>query len=197
MFNRSRIVMMNAMDDAIVRARVGELPAFAEFSTLGKFLFTFRRFVAATHNKTLVGTWNREGARGMATLMAYQYPLAMMATAANNVISGKAFSDPDTMAPNKLAGQALNYLGAIGFASEFTGVLTGQQRSFGAPGLLFLDRAYGVAGAATSAAGGVLTGDTEQAVSGARKAAGNIIQAIPLISIVPGVRALNEAVKGD
>lgn len=196
-FNRSRIVMMNAMDDAIVRARVGELPAFAEFSTLGKFLFTFRRFVAATHNKTLVGTWNREGARGMATLMAYQYPLAMMATAANNVISGKAFSDPETMAPNKLAGQALNYLGAIGFASEFTGVLTGQQRSFGAPGLLFLDRAYGVAGAATNAAGGVLTGDADQAISGARKAAGNVIQAIPLISIVPGVRALNEAVKGE
>ncbi|QBZ71550.1 internal virion protein [Escherichia phage Lidtsur] len=196
-FNRTRTVMMNAMDDAIVRARVGELPAFAEFSTLGKFLFTFRRFVAATHNKTLVGTWNRDGARGMATLMAYQFPLAMMATAANNVISGKAFKDPTTMTPGKLAGQALNYIGAIGFASEFTGVLTGQQRSFGAPGLLFLDRMYGVAGATTGAAGNLLTGDTDQAVNDARRAAGNIIQALPLISIVPGVRALNEAVKGE
>lgn len=194
-FNRSRIVMMNAMDDAIVRARVGELPAFAEFSTLGKFLFTFRRFVAATHNKTLVGTWKRDGARGMATLMAYQYPLAMMATAANNIISGKGFDDKRPI--TALAGQALNYLGAIGFASEFTGVLTGQQRSFGAPGLLFLDRMYGIAGATTATAGDLLTGDVDQAGHDARKAAGNIIQALPLISIVPGVRALNEAVKGD
>lgn len=194
-FNRSRIVMMNAMDDAIVRARVGELPAFAEFSTLGKFLFTFRRFVAATHNKTLVGTWNREGARGMATLMAYQYPLAMMATAANNVISGKGFDDKRPI--GALAGQALNYLGAIGFASEFTGVLTGQQRSFGAPGLLFLDRMYGIAGATAATGGSLLSGDIDQAGHDARKAAGNIIQALPLISIVPGVRALNEAVKGE
>lgn len=192
-FNRSRVVMINAMDDAIVRARVGELPAFAEFSTLGKFLFTFRRFVAATHNKTLVGTWNREGARGMATLMAYQYPLAMMATAANNVISGKGFDDKRPI--TALAGQALNYLGAIGFASEFTGVLTGQQRSFGAPGLLFLDRAYGVAGAASSAATSVVAGDLEQAGHDARKAAGNVLLALPLLSIVPGVRALSEATK--
>lgn len=194
-FNRTRNVMMSAMDDAIVRARIGELPAFAEFSTLGKFLFTFRRFVAATHNKTLMGTYNRDGARGMATLMAYQYPLAMMATAANNVISGKGFDDKRPI--GALAAQALNYLGAIGLASEFTGVLTGQQRSFGAPGLLFLDRAYGVAGAASSAAKSVVTGDFEQAGHDARKAAGNTLLALPLISIVPGVRALNEAVKGD
>ena len=187
--------MMNAMDDAIVRARVGELPAFAEFSTLGKFLFTFRRFVAATHNKTLVGTWNREGARGMATLMAYQYPLAMMATAANNVISGKGFDDKRPI--GALAGQALNYLGAIGFASEFTGVLTGQQRSFGAPGLLFLDRVYGVAGNAASAGRHALQGDGDKVANDARQAAGNVLQALPLISIVPGVRALSEAVKGN
>jgi hypothetical protein len=194
-FNRARVVMINAMDDAIVRARLGEIPAFAEFSTLGKFLFTFRRFVAATHNKTLVNTLNRDGVLGMATLMAYQYPLAFLATAANNVISGKGF-DPQSPI-TATAGQALNYLGAIGFASEFTGVLTGQQRSFGAPGLLFLDRVYGVAGNVASAGRHALQGDGEKVAQDARQAAGNTLQALPLLSIVPGVRALTEAVKGD
>lgn len=192
-FNKARTVMINAMDDAIVRARLGELPAFAEFSTLGKFLFTFRRFVAATHNKTLVGTMTRDGALGMATLMAYQFPLAMMATAANNVISGKGFDDKRPIA--SLAGQAINYMGAIGFASEFTGVLSGQQRSFGAPGLLFLDRMYGIAGNAASAGRHAVTGDTDKLGNDLRQATGNTIAAIPLLSIVPGVRALTNAVK--
>ncbi|MES8785772.1 hypothetical protein U6R20_12270, partial [Cutibacterium acnes] len=193
--NRARVVMINSMDDAVVRARLGEIPAFAEFSTLGKFLFTFRRFVAATHNKTLVNTINRDGVLGMATLMAYQYPLAFLATAANNVISGKGFDDKSPIAAT--AGQALNYLGAIGFASEFTGVLTGQQRSFGAPGLLFLDRVYGVAGNVAGVGRSALQGDAEGMLNNARQATGNTLMALPLLSIVPGVRALTEAVKGD
>lgn len=194
-FIKARTAMINAMDDAIVRARLGELPAFAEFSTLGKFLFTFRRFVAATHNKTLVGTFNKDGARGLATLMAYQFPLAMMATAANNVISGKGFDDKAPI--TSLAGQAINYMGAIGFASEFTGVLSGQQRSFGAPGLLFLDRVYGIAGNIASAGRHAATGDTDKLGNDLRQATGNTMAAIPLLSIVPGVRALTNAVKGE
>lgn len=192
-FNQSRTVMINAMDDAIVRARLGELPAFAEFSTLGKFLFTFRRFVAATHNKTLVGTLSRDGARGMATLMAYQFPLAMMATAANSVISGKGFDESRPIAT--LAGQAINYMGAIGFASEFTGVLSGQQRSFGAPGLLFMDKLYGIAGNLASAGRHTATGDTDKLANDLRMATGNTLAAVPLLSIVPGVRALVDAIK--
>ncbi|MES7885009.1 hypothetical protein U6Q47_12135, partial [Cutibacterium acnes] len=93
--------------------------------------------------------------------------------------------------------QALNYLGAIGFASEFTGVLTGQQRSFGAPGLLFLDRVYGVAGNVAGVGRSALQGDAEGMLNNARQATGNTLMALPLLSIVPGVRALTEAVKGD
>lgn len=192
-FRKARTTMINAMDDAIVRARLGELPAFAEFSTLGKFLFTFRRFVAATHNKTLVGTYSKDGARGLATLMAYQFPLAMMATAANNVISGKGFDEKKPFV--SLAGQAINYMGAIGFASEFTGVLSGQQRSFGAPGLLFLDRMYGIGNNIASAGRHAVSGDTDKVGNDLRQATGNTMAAIPLLSIVPGVRALTNAIK--
>ncbi|CBY88576.1 hypothetical protein [Pantoea phage LIMEzero] len=192
-FRKARTSMINAMDDAVVRARLGELPAFAEFSTLGKFLFTFRRFVAATHNKTLVGTMTKDGARGLATLMAYQFPLAMMATAANNVISGKGFDEKKPFV--SLAGQAINYMGAIGFASEFTGVLSGQQRSFGAPGLLFLDRVYGIGNNVAAAGRHAVTGDVDKVGDDLRQATGNTMAAIPLLSIVPGVRALTNAVK--
>src|SRR5690606_6151658 len=61
------------VDDSVLRARRGEVPAFAQVSDLGKFIFTFRSFVLASHNKTLLGTLNRDGAVGVGVLLAYQY----------------------------------------------------------------------------------------------------------------------------
>ena len=170
--------MTKMMDDAVLRNRTGEIPAFAQFSALGKFVFTFRSFVLGAHNKILAGGLAREGFGGTALLMAYQLPLAMMATAANATIQGKPVEDEE-----ELIKKAISQMGALGLLSEVWGVASGQKEQFGAPGLIAIDRLYKIGSSAANMEGG----DT----------AANALSAVPLISIVPGVRAIGETLKGE
>lgn len=177
-FTRTRSVLLSAMDDAVVRARLGELPAWAEFSQLGKFLFKFRTFVLAAHNKTTVGTLHNEGVVAMAQLLMYQMPLAMLATSANMAIRGE-----DIGTVEEVAKRSVTYLSAIGLASEVTGVLFGNSRSFGTPGMLFVDKLYGTAAAAAK-------GDTNAAAAG-------LISAIPLVSLTAPARLAATTLRED
>lgn len=164
------------MDDSVLRNRTGEIPAFAQFSQVGKFIFTFRSFVLGAHNKVLAGTINRDGLAGISLLMAYQFPLVLLATQANSTIQGKEIADTE-----ELIAKSFGQMGSLGLFSELFGVVTGQKQQFGAPGLIAVDRLYKLAGDAASM-------DAGQAAAGA-------IQATPVLSIIPGVRAIGEALK--
>lgn len=166
------------MDDAVLKNRTGEIPAFAQFSNVGKFIFTFRSFVLGAHNKVLAGTLGREGFSGLGLLMLYQFPLTMAASAANSAMRGKPESDP-----NKLALQSLAQMGSMGLFSELWGVVSGEKQQFGASGLIAIDRIYKTGSALA------------QGNYGSATAAG--ISTIPLFGIIPGVRAFSETFKSD
>jgi hypothetical protein len=168
--------LQKMMDDSVLRNRTGEIPAFAQFSSVGKFIFTFRSFVLGAHNKVLAGTISRDGLSGISLLMLYQFPLVLLATEANSVIQGKPIKDMD-----ELIAKAFGQMGSLGLFSEVFGVVTGEKQQFGAPGLIAVDRLYKLAGDVASMDGG-------QAASGA-------LQATPILSIIPGVRAIGAALK--
>jgi len=164
------------VDDAVLRSRTGEIPAFAQFSAVGKFIFTFRSYVLAAHNKIMAGTLSREGLAGLSLLLLYQMPLAMLATEANAQMRGKQFKDD-----KELAAQAISQMGAIGLFSELWGAATGQKQQFGAPGLIAIDRLYKLGNTA-------FQGD----VGGTANA---LIQATPLLGIMPAAKAIGNALK--
>ena len=165
-----------AADDAVLRNRTGEIPAFAQFSQLGKFIFTFRSFVLGAHNKVLAGTLHRDGLAGLSLTLLYQFPLAALANLANATIQGKTIKDE-----KELVAKSLGQMGAFGLFSEAFGIISGQKQQFGAPGLIMIDRLYKTAG---QAAQGNAAGTADAALS-----------ATPILSIIPGVRAIGAALK--
>lgn len=168
--------LTKAMDDAVLRNRTGEIPAFAQFSQLGKFIFTFRSFVLGAHNKVLAGTLHRDGLAGMSLLLLYQFPLAMMANLANATIQGKPIKDEQ-----ELVAKSFGQMGAFGLFSEAFGVLSGEKQQFGAPGLIMIDRLYKTVGQAAQGNGAA--------------AAEAAINATPILSIIPGIRAIGSALQ--
>lgn len=168
--------LTKAMDDAVLRNRTGEIPAFAQFSQVGKFIFTFRSFVLGAHNKVLAGSLGREGFAGLGLVMLYQMPLAMLATAANATIQNKPIKDEQD-----LITKSFGQMGSFGLFSEAFGVISGQKQQFGAPGLIAIDRLYKTLGQAAQ-------GNWEQAASAG-------MAATPILSIIPGLRAIGETLK--
>ena len=178
--------LQKMMDDSVLRNRTGEIPAFAQFSSVGKFIFTFRSFVLGAHNKVLAGTVSRDGLAGISLLMLYQFPLVLLATQANSTIQGKEIKSTE-----ELISKSFGQMGSLGLFSEIFGVATGQKQQFGAPGLIAIDRMYKLAGSISDAAVAGATGgdvNTGDVISGG-------ISAMPIMSIVPGARAIGEAFK--
>lgn len=171
------------VDDSVLRARRGEIPAFAQVSDLGKFIFTFRSFVLASHNKTLLGTFNRDGVVGLGQLLAYQYPLSYMAVMANNARTGREMDDEE------LVRTAISMMGGIGLFSEAWGIITGDKQQFGAPGLIAADRAFAAGNAFFSMfrEDGGTAGDFGAA----------LFNATPLLSIVPHAQSIQATLKED
>ncbi len=177
-WNEVRSPLTKMMDDAVLRARLGEIPKFAHTSTVGKFLFTFRSFTLAAHNKVLARTLNSGGYGGIGLLLAYQIPMTMLAVQAGNVLSGK---DAGTLEEN--AKQTFSTVGSLGLFTEVFGIATGNKQQFGTPGLIAVDRMYRVAGAISDGDG-----------SGTAAAA---LAAIPVMSAFLPTKALGEALKSD
>lgn len=175
-WDKVRGPLTKAADDAVLRNRTGEIPAFAQFSQLGKFIFTFRSFVLGAHNKVLAGTLARDGLAGLSLTLLYQLPLAAFANLANATIQGKPIQDE-----RELVSKSLGQMGAFGLLSEAFGVISGEKQQFGAPGLIAIDRLYKTA---SQAASGNVGGAVESAIS-----------ATPILSIIPGIRAIGAALK--
>lgn len=174
-WDKVRGPLTKAMDEAVLRNRTGEIPAFAQFSQVGKFVFTFRSFVLGAHNKVLAGTLGRDGIMGLGLLMLYQLPLAMLAVQANAKIQNKPIAE------GELTTKAISQMGSIGLFSEAWGVVTGHKQQFGAPGLIAIDRMYKTVGAAADGNLG--------------EAATTAVAATPILSIIPAIRGIGEALK--
>ena len=166
------------MDEAVLHQRLGDTPAFAKLDNVGKFIFTYRSFILTAHNKILSGTLSRDGMLGMTALMAYQFPLSMLATQANAVLSGKG-----PLKEDELILKSIGQMGALGLGTEAWGWLSGQKREFGSPGLIPFDRAITAAGSTSSA----IFGD-----GSAGKAVGDAASLIPLVNILPGFKGLEK-----
>lgn len=164
------------MDDAVLRARLGEIPAVAQFSALGKFLFTFRSFVLAAHNKVLTGTMHRHGFAGLSLLMLYQWPLSVMAVAADNTIKGR-----DELTQEELITRAVGQMGALGLITEAVGIAFGDKQEFGTPALIAADRVINFVGQ-------VAQGNPEQAGAA-------LLKSTPILAIIPPTQAIAETLK--
>lgn len=173
-----RAPLTKMMDDAVLRARVGEIPQFAHTSTVGKFLFTFRNFTLAAHNKVLAGTMHRHGYAGLGLVLMYQIPMTVLATAANNTIAGKKSRDLE-----ETTKAALSQVGAFGLFSEAFGIVTGNKQQFGSPGLIFVDRMYKAAGAISNGEAG--------------NSAAALLGVTPIMSSILPLKAIGETLKDD
>lgn len=131
-----RPAVVKMMDEAVLHHRRGDMPAFAQFDNVGKFIFTYRSFVLTAHNKLLAGSLARDGLAATSLMMLYQYPLAMMAVQAQAVSNGKGPLEQEDMLT-----KALGQMGSLGLLTELAGVLSGSKREFGSPALIPVDRA--------------------------------------------------------
>jgi hypothetical protein len=171
-----RPALIKMTDEAVLHQRMGDIPAFAQFSQAGKFIMTYRSFVLTAHNKILAGTSAREGFGAVALMSMYQFPLAMLATQVNEAASGR----PE-LSQDKLIQKSIGQMGSLGLLGEMWNFLSGNKREVGSPGLIPFDR---VARAGAS---------TAQAVVGSGDAATVVkdwAAVSPLLSVLPGWKML-------
>lgn len=164
------------VDEGVLHARMGDMPAYALFTQTGKFIFQYRSFVLTAHNKILAGTASRQGLGAVALMAMYQMPLSMMATQANEVASGRAPLETD-----KLIVKAIGQMGTLGGMTEVWNWLSGSKREVGATGLIPFDRTIRAAQSGTSAMFGEGDGG---------KAAKDLMSLAPLAAVVPGWKML-------
>ena len=135
-----RTGMDRIMDDSVLRARKGELPAWAQLSELGRFLFTFRTYILGAHNKHTMGTMHKHGFSGWAMFAAYQIPTSIAMVKLNALMQGKDLSDEEVVV------RGVGMAGALGLFSEPWNIIAGDQREFGTPGTIGIDRMAGLLG---------------------------------------------------
>lgn len=161
-------------DSLVLENRLGELPAWMQFSALGKFIMPYMNFVAGTWNKILRRSYRQEGATGVAMMFAYQLPLTAVASVATMAAGGKEIT------PASLTSNILTQMPLMSWAGYAVNMLTqGPSNSIAALGLV--DKAY-------SATASILSGDPDPA---------QIVRAVPFLSIVPGIRMMATAMGDD
>lgn len=82
------VVGVRAMDYVVQQIRTGETSAFAQFSGIGKAIVGYQSFVLAATNKILRRHTANGDYGGLVLLMAHQYPLMIMMTAAKYGLDG-------------------------------------------------------------------------------------------------------------
>lgn len=171
-----RPALTKMVDEGVLHARLGDMPAYAMFSQTGKFIFQYRSFVLSAHNKILSGTASRHGLGAVALMSMYQFPLAMMATQANEVLTGRKPLETDA-----LIVKSIGQMGSLGLMTEMWNWLSGTKREVGAPGLIPFDRTIRAASSASSAMFGEGT---------AGQAAKDSLSLAPILGVAPGFKML-------
>lgn len=172
----TRPAFAKMMDESVLRGRLGDVPAFAAFDTLGKFVFTYRTFVLTAHNKVLSGMLERNGSAAVGLVLMYQFPLALAAVQAQSVITGQG-----PLEGKKLYAKAAGQMGGLGLFSEPLKWATGESNSVGSPAMIPFDR-----GVKLFQAGAHL--DAQQGASTA-------LSMLPVISASPFIKAIQGQIK--
>ena len=160
----------NMADTLVLENRLGEIPAWMQFSALGKFILPYMNFVAGSWNKILRRTIRQDGATGVAMMLAYQLPLTTLTSVVALAGTDKEIT-PGTLAVNVLTQAPL--MSWMGFAVNM--VSQGPSNSIAALGIV--DKAF-------SATSSILSGDPDPA---------QIMRAVPFMSILPGIRIMAAA----
>ena len=106
--------IMHESDNLALTIQKGETPAILEYNAVGKVIFPYMRYAFAAQQKILRRTYNRDGAVGLALLLAAQTPVAMLVASAQNIRQGK---EPDE---DLVVGtiRAMTALGALNYPLE-------------------------------------------------------------------------------
>ena len=163
--------LMTIIDEDVLRARLGEAPELAQFSSVGRVLATFRSFIMTSHNKVLAGNLANDGAKALALIFTYQSMLSAMMVQVASVSGGRGVIED----PREWATQAVSMMGGIGLFAEAWNIMTGNSTQFGNPFMGSVDKAIGVVG-------NLADGDISKALHGS-------INALPLVSLTPGLGA--------
>lgn len=164
------------MDVSVLKGRLGDIPAFAAFDPVGKFIFTYRTFVLTAHNKVLAGGLERNGAAAVGLMLMYQMPLALAAVQAQSVISGDGALEGDA-----LVKKSLGQMGGLGLFSEPLKWAIGESNSVGAPGLIPIDRGVKLYQSAANRDAG--------------QGASTALTMLPVVSAVPFIRGMAQQIK--
>lgn len=177
-WSNTRPALGKMMDEAVLHSRLGDTPAFIQFDKVGKFIWTYRNFIVTAHNKLMVGGTTRNGIGATALVALYQMPLAALAVNTASILKGEGPLEGDALL-NKTATQ----LSVLGLFTEAYKVATGQMSSFGAPGLIAVDRALRLGSA-------VASGDAEKA--------GELgLNMIPLFAVSPFTKGVASSFGDD
>lgn len=106
--------IMHESDNLALTIQKGETPAILEYNAVGKVIFPYMRYAFSAQQKILRRTYNRDGAVGLALLLAAQTPVAMLVASAQNIRQGK---EPDE---DLVVGtiRAMTALGALNYPLE-------------------------------------------------------------------------------
>jgi hypothetical protein len=113
------VVGTRMMDYVVQQVRTGETSHFAQFNPIGKLIVGYQSFVLAATNKILRRELNDAGWIGVAHIMAYQFPLMLLATMAKRSMDGK---EADT---SRLISEAALGMSAIGGISMLSAAFLG------------------------------------------------------------------------
>ena len=113
------VVGTRMMDYLVQQVRTGETSHFAQFNPIGKVIVGYQSFALAATNKILRRELNDAGWIGVAHIMAYQFPLILLATMAKHGMDGK---EADTQ---KLISESVMGMSAIGGISLLQDIFTG------------------------------------------------------------------------
>ena len=101
-------------DNLAMNVHRGEVPAILEHSQVGRIIFPYMRYAFGMQNKVLRRTLNRDGATGLAMLLAVQIPTAMLVAASINIRKGEEY-DKDMLA---LTLRSMSALGSLNYPME-------------------------------------------------------------------------------
>ena len=101
-------------DNLAMNVHRGEVPSILEFSPVGRVIFPYMRYAFGMQNKVLRRTLNRDGATGLAMLLALQIPTGMLIGAAINVRKGEEY-DKDL---GLMTIRSMSALGSLNYPME-------------------------------------------------------------------------------
>ncbi len=167
-------VTHNMADAIVLENRLGEIPTWMQFSSVGKVVLPYMTFVAGAWNKILRRTAALDGATGVAMAMAYQMPLVALSSTASLALAGKDVT-PESVAQRALV--QVPMMSWAGFAVDF--MANGASNNIAA--LSLVDRMH-------AAMSGIANGEVKPE---------SVIKAVPFLSIMPGMRLMGASMADD